>query len=88
MRLQKILAEEILPAQMTDAGIPLSSITARCMFEATRDSRGRPNCKFGPTPLWTERLRPVNEEVLEFDFKALVAQLIASGHAHQRAGRC
>lgn len=69
------------------AGIPLSSITARCMFEPTKDGRGRHNCKFGPTPLWENRLRLVNGKVLKSEFNDWVDRLTDSGRKFQKAGR-
>lgn len=80
-------AQAILQREMENAGIPLNSTTARCMFEATRDSRGGNNCKFGGTPLWDNHLRLMNGKVLRSEFMARVQQLVESGHKFQKAGR-
>ena len=83
----KELAEGILRKGMATAGIPPDSITARCMFEATEDSRGGHNCRFGPTPLWDQELQLKGGEVLRSEFMGWVEALVDSGHKYQRAGR-
>ena len=80
-------AELLLREKMSQAGIPLHSKTARCMFEATKDSRGGNNCKLGRTPLWDNHLRVVNGKVLRSEFMDWVERLIESGHKFQNAGR-
>jgi hypothetical protein len=85
--ISKEQAEAILLKDMRTAGIPLHSITARCMFEVTEDSRGGHNCKLGPTPLWDRKLRVMGGRVLRSEFMETVAELVESGHKFQRAGR-
>jgi|SRR5271157_481916 len=80
-------AQRQLDARLNAAGIPLDSITARCMFMATQDSRGQNRCKFGRTPLWDNELRVIAGRVLRSEFLDLVQRLCDSGQAHQRAAR-
>jgi len=79
--------EDLLRLEMAKAGIPLDSITARCMFEATRCGSGQNRCKLGVTPLWNNELRVANGLVLRSEFMDWVQRLCDSGHAFQRAGR-
>jgi hypothetical protein len=69
---------------MTQACIPLDSVTARCMFEPTQAS-GKNVCKFGPTPLWDHKLRVTGAAVLRSEFMNWTEKLIRSGQNHQRA---
>jgi hypothetical protein len=71
---------------MAEAGIPLHSITARCMFEPTSNSRGDNICCFGGTPLWNG-LHKVNGQVLRSEFIDWVDRLVASGVRRQKAAR-
>jgi len=87
LHISKELAEGILRNDMAAAGIPLDSITARCMFEATEDSRGGHNCRFGATPLWDRELQITGGKVLRSEFMEWVEALVDSGHKYQRAGR-
>ena len=80
-------AQLLLREKMSQAGIPLHSKTARCMFEATKDSRGGNNCKLGRTPLWDNHLRVADGKVLRSEFMDWVERLIESGHKFQNAGR-
>lgn len=80
-------ARELLAAELMKAQIPLDSITARCMFQTTRNSSGTNRCKFGMTPLWTNELRVVAGRVLRSEFMDWVRRLCDSGLAFQRAGR-
>ncbi len=80
-------AESVLRAEMEKAGIPLNSITVRCMFEPTKDSRGGNNCKLGRSPLWENHLRVVSGKVLRSEFMDWVDRLIESGRKFQKAGR-
>jgi hypothetical protein len=85
--IDRATAHDLLSAEMHKAGIPLESKTARCMFEATRNSSGRNRCKLGVTPLWDNELRVVAERVLRSEFMDWVNRLCESGHTFQRAGR-
>lgn len=80
-------AEAILHRHMGEAGIPLKSKTARCMFDPTTDSRGNHNCKFGRTPLWDNELRAIQGKVLRSEFMDWVDRLVESGRKFQKAGR-
>jgi hypothetical protein len=80
-------ARVLCDSAMEDAGIPLRSKTARCMFEPTKDVRDRSNCAFGPTPLWDNCLRVVSHKVLKSEFMDWVDRLINSGRKFQKAGR-
>ncbi len=80
-------AESVLRAEMEKAEIPLNSITVRCMFEPTKDSRGGNNCKLGRSPLWENHLRVVSGKVLRSEFMDWVDRLIESGRKFQKAGR-
>jgi hypothetical protein len=85
--ISKTSAEELLTAELAKAQIPLKSITARCMFETTRNSSGNNRCKFGVTPLWGNELRVLSGRVLKSEFMDCVNRLCDSGHAFQKAGR-
>jgi hypothetical protein len=85
--LTKDEAELLLREEMSKGRIPLGSITARCMFEPTKDSRGGSNCKLGRTPLWENELHPKSGKVLRSEFLDWVEKLIDSGHKFQKAGR-
>jgi len=85
--LDRASAQDLLISELVKAKIPLRSTTARCMFEATRNSSGQARCKLGMTPLWENELRIVNGRVLRSEFMDLVTRLCDSGHAFQRAGR-
>ncbi len=80
-------AEAVLRKKMEEAEIPLNSITARCMFEPTEDSRGGNNCEFGRTPLWRNEICLYQGRALRSEFMEMVQRLIDSGHAHQKAAR-
>jgi len=80
-------AEAILQQRMNEAGIPLQSITGRCMFEPTQDSRGGKNCKLGRTPLWGNEIRLSKGKALRSEFMDMVERLVESGHKFQKAGR-
>jgi hypothetical protein len=85
--LTKDEAELLLREEMSKARIPLGSITARCMFEPTKDSRGGNYCKLGRTPLWENELHTRSGKVLRSEFLDWVERLIVSGHKFQKAGR-
>jgi hypothetical protein len=80
-------AQGLLISELVKANIPLESKTARCMFEATRNSSGQGRCKLGMTPLWENELRIVHGRVLRSEFMDWVNRLCDSGHAFQKAGR-
>jgi hypothetical protein len=61
-------ARTILRKAMIRAGIPPRSTTARCMFEPTKMKFGETKCKFGPTPLWDNRLKVTGGKVLKTEF--------------------
>jgi hypothetical protein len=85
--LDRASAQDLLVSAFVKAEIPLESTTARCMFEATRNSSGQARCKLGTTPLWENALRIVDGRVLRSEFMDWVNRLCESGHAFQRAGR-
>jgi hypothetical protein len=87
LHIEREEAEALLYASLSEAGIPLNSITARCVFEATRNSSGQNRCKFGVTPLWGNELKVVDGRASRSDFIELVRRLCDSGHAFQKAGR-
>jgi hypothetical protein len=78
-------AKELLRQAMIEAGIPLTSKTAKCMFETTTDSTGANNCKHGRTPLWDEELPKIDDKVLRAIFLDWVEKLRASGLRSQEA---
>jgi len=77
-------AEALLRHRLGEAGIPLGSATARCMFEPIIRG-GRKICKFGMTPLWDNVLRIIDGKVLRSEFTEWVEKLCESGRSHQRA---
>lgn len=74
-------ARSILRTEM--AGIPLTSITARCMFERTISSKGVNECAFGRTPLWDNLLHLDDGKALRSEFLDLVRRLVESGNRRQ-----
>jgi hypothetical protein len=81
-------AEFILREKMLEAGIPLNSITARCMFEPTKPINGEHNiCQFGRTPLWANEFGLYQRKALRSEFMEMLQRLVGSGHAHQKAAR-
>lgn len=85
--LNRSSAQKLLVSTFVDAGIPLDSTTALCMFEATRNGSGQNRCKLGITPLWENELHVAEGRVLKSEFSEWLNRLCASGHAFQRAGR-
>ncbi len=72
---------------LTKNQIPLSSVTARSMFNETQSSRGK-QCQFGLTPLWDNVLRKKSHgEVLHSEFMDLAQRLLDSGNTRQDARR-
>ena len=84
--LNRTEAETAWIKEMSKAGIPLSSITVRCMFAVTRDSKGRNRCKFGKTPLWDHEVHLLDGKVLKTEFEPWIQRLVESGQKHQKAG--
>ena len=80
-------AEGLLYSALSQAEIPLSSTTARCVFEATRNGSGHNRCKFGTTPLWANEIKVIGGRVLRSEFIDLVQKLCKSGNAFQKAAR-
>jgi hypothetical protein len=85
--LDRASAQDLLISALVEAKIPLESTSARCMFEATRNSSGQARCKLRMTPLWENELRIVEGRVLRSEFMDWVNRLCDSGHAFQKAGR-
>jgi len=76
-------ARAVLIREMDAAGIPLPSVTARCMFEQTNNGK----CRFGVTPLWDNELRLVDGRILLTEFTRWIQLLVRSGQSAQRAAR-
>ncbi len=83
----KAEAREITASRMKDAGIPLTSVTARCLFERTLSPSGRPECTLGPTPLWDHLANKAADTISEHILMSTLNALVISGHEHQRAGK-
>src|SRR5436309_11080683 len=70
---------------MLAAGIPLTSVTARCMFEPTlAPTTGRNECQFGATPLW-DHLVTREGNMLESQLNDWIDKLVRSGQTRQAA---
>ncbi len=81
--LSKSAAQPLWLDLVTKEGIPVSSTTARCMFNKTQSSRGNQS-QFGLTPLWDNVLRKNSQgEVLHSEFMDLARRLVDAGKTRQ-----
>lgn len=85
--LSKAAAQELWKDLLTRSQIPWNSVTARCMFDETRSSRGK-RCQFGLAPLWDNEMRKnFRGEVLHSEFMDLAQRLLDAGKIRQEARR-
>jgi hypothetical protein len=84
--LTKEEARRFLPDRMRQAGIRLTSTTARCMFEPMQTHDGRQLCRFGKTPLWDHVLELNDGRIVCAVFGDWVARLVNYGKSRQGPG--
>jgi len=85
--LSKSAAEVIWDDLLKKNAIPRSSVTAKCMFQQTKSSRGNQS-QFGLTPLWDNELRKnAQGEVLHSEFMDMAQRLLDSGKVRQQSRR-
>ena len=69
-------AENYYAQELDRVGVRKDSVTARCMFNETTNSKGENLCLFGRTPLWGNELLPITEDACEYVQREMYYELV------------